>query len=94
MRFEWDENKNKSNFEKHGIRFEEACLIFNGPILSRKDDRSDYGEERIISVGELEGVVILTVVHTPRGGKTRIISARKASGKERKFYYEYITKKA
>jgi uncharacterized protein (DUF4415 family)/uncharacterized DUF497 family protein len=50
--FEWDENKSKANFDKHGIDFEDATEIFYGPVLLRKSDRND--EERWIAVGLLE----------------------------------------
>lgn len=53
MQFEWDDEKNLSNFEKHKIRLEEAALIFNGPTLTTIDDRIDYGEIREISTGQL-----------------------------------------
>ena len=53
MTFEWDPIKNKANLEKHGIAFEEAMLIFEGPVLTRVDNRIAYGEVREISVGEI-----------------------------------------
>ena len=46
MQCEWDEDKNQANIHKHGIAFEDAVDIFNHPMLSRVDDRADYGEER------------------------------------------------
>lgn len=90
--FEWDERKNASNLKKHGIRFEEAISIFEGPVLTAADERHDYGENREISIGLLEGVVVLSVAHTDRNGMTRIISARRASRPERKLFYEYLEK--
>lgn len=53
--FEWDENKNHSNHERHGISFEEAREIFSGPVFTMVDDRMDYGEERLISIGLIGG---------------------------------------
>ncbi|MBF2058183.1 MAG: BrnT family toxin [Cyanobacterium sp. T60_A2020_053] len=91
MKFEWNENKNKQNINKHGISFEEAKEIFYGIIFTITDERFDYGEVREISIGTIESFVIVTVVHTERNGKIRIISARKATPKERKTYYEYLT---
>lgn len=93
MKFEWDENKNKSNLEKHGISFDEAALIFEGKILTRIDERRKYGETREISIGKIGEAVIIVVVHTKRNKKIRIISARKASRKERRRYYEHIQRK-
>ena len=88
MEFEWDDDKNQQNIAKHGVSFADASRIFGGFTLDAKDDRFDYGEERIISIGLLDGVVILTVVHTDRDGVCRIISARPAKRSERKWYDE------
>jgi uncharacterized protein len=87
MQFEWDEDKSRANIAKHGISFEQAQLIFYGPTVDLVDDRADYGETRIISLGLLEGVVVLSVAHTDREGRIRLISARRASRKERAIYH-------
>jgi len=92
MKFEWDENKNQSNIRKHGIRFEQAISIFDNIRLTRLDDRFDYGETRYISLGLLEGEVVIVVIYTIRGDKVRIISARKANKEERKTYHEHTRK--
>ncbi|MGL5034417.1 MAG: BrnT family toxin [Microcystaceae cyanobacterium] len=91
MQFEWDENKNRQNQQKHGISFEEAKEIFLGIVFTSIDRRFNYNEIREISIGTLDRFVIVTVVHTERNGKIRLISARKATPKERKQYYEYLT---
>ncbi len=93
MHFEWDENKNAQNRQKHGISFEEAQEIFNGIILTSIDDRFDYEEIREISIGAIQGVIIVTVAHTDRSGIIRIISAPKATLKERQKYYDYLSEK-
>ena len=90
MTFEWDEQKNAANLAKHGIGFDEARLIFDGVVLSWTDDRADYGEMRQISIGLIRKLVAVTVVHTDRNGKTRIISARLANRNERRLYHEHI----
>ncbi|NEQ38149.1 MAG: BrnT family toxin [Okeania sp. SIO3I5] len=90
--FEWNENKNQQNIRKHGISFEEASEIFYGIVFTTIDERYDYGEIREISIGAIQGVIIITVVHTERNGNIRIISARKATLKERKIYYDYFTR--
>lgn len=90
MSFEWDEAKNEINKEKHGISFEEAIEIFDGFIYTRIDDREDYGEIREISIGAIQGFVMIVVVHTDRNNVTRIISARRADTIERKMYYEHL----
>lgn len=86
MDFEWDEAKNEENVRKHGIDFADALKIFAGPIVTRVDDRFDYGEVRQVTTGAVESVLIITVVHTGRHGRTRLISARRASLSERKQY--------
>ena len=91
MEFEWDENKNRLNFEKHGIDFNLAKTSFNGEIVTKVDVRFDYGEIRQVALGEVEGRVLF-VVYTERGDVIRIISARKANKKERKVYYDQIKK--
>lgn len=88
--FEWDTAKNKANVTKHGISFEEAALIFSGKVLSAIDKRFDYGEVRFQSIGNIEGVVCVVVIHTDRNNKIRIISARLANKNERQRYENYI----
>jgi len=90
MEYEWDEAKNAANIAKHGISFATARRIFEGPVLTAIDRRSDYGEVRERSIGAVEGILFLTVVHTDRGGICRIISARRASRVERRRYEEAI----
>ncbi|MBJ3785912.1 BrnT family toxin [Devosia sediminis] len=86
MDFEWDEAKNEANKLKHGIGFERAIAIFDGRVRTIVDTRFDYGETRQISFGMVDVALILAVVHTDRHGRVRIISARRASAKERLFY--------
>ena len=96
--FEWDTRKNEANIKKHGISFDEAAMIFEGPILSFVDLREDYEghdghlEVREISIGSLEGRTVLVVAHTDRIGNIRIISARRAGKREAKRYHEYCKK--
>ena len=93
MEFSWDQQKNQVNFKKHGIRFEEAVLIFEGVHFTRVDSRDYYNEQgqaeiREITIGTLGGGTVLVVCHTNRNSQTRIISARKATSKERRRYNE------
>lgn len=90
MEFEWDEDKNRGNIEKHGIGFATASRIFEGPLVSWVDDRYEYGEVRHHSIGQVGGVIVLAVIHTDRDGIIRIISARRANRAERKRYEEEI----
>ena len=90
MSFEWDEKKNQRNIRLHGIRFEDALKIFDGPVLTEIDNRYSYEEVREFSLGLLHGIVVLMVIHTERGEVTRVISARKATRKERERYEKTI----
>jgi uncharacterized DUF497 family protein len=86
--FEWDDSKNHSNIQKHGISFEEAASIFNGPVLSGPDDSTDEYREK--SFGLVGGGVVVCVIHTERQGRIRIISARRATANERKLFNAYL----
>jgi len=86
LEFEWDENKNRINIEKHYVSFNRAAKIFSGNVLEWEDTRRDYGETRIIAIGRAEGR-LLRVVHTKRGNRIRIISAKKANKDDRRNYY-------
>ena len=93
MEFIWDAHKNRTNFKKHGIHFEEATLIFQSVHFTRVDPRDYYDEHgqaeiREMTIGTLGDGVVLVVCHTNRGNQTRIISARKATSKERRKYHE------
>lgn len=90
--FEWDENKARTNFEKHRISFDEARTIFADPFLiTFADDFHSNKEERFITIGLSERNRVLLAVHTEREEKDeiiviRIISCRKATQTERKRY--------
>lgn len=89
MGFEWDNQKNKTNIEKHKPDFEFVKEIFSGVFISKLDNRKDYGEERLVALGLL-GEFVLFVVYTRRGETIRLISARRANAEERSVYYGYI----
>ena len=94
MNFEWDDTKRKLNIKKHGIDFINASMIFDSYTLTIKDDRFkddryDYGEERFVTFGILEGRVVV-VVHTENEDSIRIISVRKATKYEEKKYFSQI----
>lgn len=90
MTFEWDEAKDAANIAKHGVGFATAVRIFDGPVVSWTDARADYGEVRVHSIGAVEAILVLAVIHTDRDGATRIISARRANRAERRRYEEAI----
>lgn len=85
MGFEWDIEKEQINIAKHGIDFVQASQIFKFPVLERVDTRNNYGEERIIVLGQYDSVV-LCVVFTLRHDNRRIISAWRASRNDRQEY--------
>lgn len=88
MRYEWDEDKRRTNFAKHGLDFADAARVLTGPCVTFVDDRFDYGEKRFTTLGLLVGRVVV-IAHTPRGTDvTRIISMRKANRREEKIYYQ------
>jgi len=89
VKFEWDEQKNRINIQKHGISFEDAKAIFEDVRITAVDTRQSYGEIRNISLGTIHGRICI-VVYTERKGITRIISARKANQRERRRYNEFI----
>jgi uncharacterized protein len=85
--FEWDPEKAETNFRNHGVAFEEAVEAFLDPFaIERVDERADYGEQRINMLA-MRGGVILHVTYAERGGRIRIISARRAVRHEQEDYY-------
>ena len=90
MRFEWNEAKNRANIHKHGVDFDTAKRIFDGPVATWIDHRKNYGEERHVSVGRVEHGALIVVAHTDRDWRIRLISARPASRKEKQAYHERI----
>ena len=89
MEFEWDEAKCLANFRKHGIDFIDISVVFEGDTLTVEDNRYDYGEQRFVTFGLLQGLVV-AVVHSDRQDSIRIISARKATKYEQKIYFEEV----
>ena len=89
MKYEWDEAKNRKNIAKHGLSFEDAEQVFYGPCVTFEDDRFDYGEERLITLGLLAGRLVV-IAHSPRDEGTRIISMRKANRSEQKIYQKRL----
>lgn len=91
MKFEWDENKNQSNIEKHGIDFETAARVFNDNLVAIfEDDIHSIGEKRFPAIGLIkEKNRFFSVIFTERGDVTRIISARESNKQEKEAYYEY-----
>lgn len=93
IKFEWDEKKNKTNIEKHGISFEEESSVFQDEeSLIMVDDNHSQEEDRFILIGFSFKANLLVVCHCYREKDSiiRIISARKADRNERKQYMERL----
>ncbi|MBD2242262.1 BrnT family toxin [Nostoc sp. FACHB-888] len=89
MEFEWNPDKAALNLEKHGISFPEAATVFNDPLsVTFLDPDLSIGESRYIIIGVSRFGQLLVVAHTDREEKVRIISAQKATRKEKRFYEE------
>ena len=85
--FEWNENKASTSFKKHGVSFEEATTVFGDTLsVTISDPLHSIDEDRFIIIGHSHKNRLVVVVHTDRGDKIRIISARLATKSERNFY--------
>ncbi len=89
LQFEWAPEKAKINLKKHQVSFEQASTIFADPMfITFLDEEHSIDEERYITIGISKTNHLLLVAHTDRLGKVRIISARKVTKNERRFYEE------
>ena len=89
MKFEWNPDKAESNYEKHDVSFEEAATVFNDLLsITFPDPDHSVDESRYVIIGVSRFGQLLIVSHTDRGETIRIISARKATRQERRFYEE------
>jgi uncharacterized DUF497 family protein len=87
MRFDWDSEKESANIKKHSVSFEDAKEAFNCGLVVVLKETHQNGEERFVYIGLSKKLnVLVVVVAYPDENVTRIISARKANKKERKFY--------
>lgn len=87
--FEWDPQKATTNVTKHGVTFDEASTVFQDTLsLAISDPLHSEDEERFVLIGHSHRNRLLVIVHTERGDRIRIISARKANTKERHTYEE------
>ena len=86
-RFEWDDEKARANLAKHKVSFEVARAVFDDlNAIDELDDRDHDGEERSNRTGMVNGI-LLTVIHTERDDRYRIISARRATRREQEDYF-------
>jgi hypothetical protein len=88
MKIIWDESKRQSNIFKHGLDFAQAHMVFAGSTFTFEDTRMDYGEQRFVTIGLLDGVVV--IVHTESTDEIRIISMRKATKNEQRLYFKNL----
>ena len=89
MNFEWDPVKAQTNRRKHRVTFEEAATVYGDALaLTYPDPDHSFSEQRFITVGMSGAKRLLIVAHAERGESIRIISARKATQRERKQYEE------
>ena len=93
MRFIWDEDKRRENLAKHGIDFGDAWEMFAGPMLEFLDDKENYGEDRLIGLGFIQGRVVVIVYSEPEEDTIRVISLRKASKNERESFEKDIAQR-
>ena len=89
MRFEWDEVKRRINLMRHGIDFVDVASAFDGLTVDLVDDRYDYGERRLFTLGLLNGEVV-AISYTQRRDTIRLITARRASKNEEIEYFKEI----
>jgi uncharacterized DUF497 family protein len=90
MKVYWDPKKAKANVKKHGIHFSDAETVLYDPNALTVEDEESEGEQRHIAIGMDALGRVLVVVYTYRGDDVRVISARRASKKERGYYEEGI----
>jgi len=89
VQFEWDPEKAAENERKHGVSFDEAATAFGDPLsLTIPDPDHSEQEDRFILLGESFRARLIVVVHTDRGDRIRLISARLATRNERRSYEE------
>lgn len=96
MQFEWNQDKDRANQAKHKVSFETACLVFNDPHHLSIHDRHEDSEERWQTLGMVDDIVMILVAHTvfedDHEEIIRIISARKATRRERQIYEQAYKK--
>lgn len=89
MEFEWDSKKAKANLRKHRVSFLEASTALRDPLSATgRDPDHSIDEERFVTFGMSSRGRLLVVSHTETGNRIRIISARRATKKERSIYEE------
>ena len=89
IEFEWDYEKEKKNIQKHRVSFHEASTVFGDPFSwTFPDTDHSITEDRYLTFGSSSDGTLLIISHTDRGNKIRLISARKMTRLERRYYEE------
>lgn len=90
MDVRWDPAKAKANYKKHGVRFSDAEMVLYDPMALSFEDSDAVGEQRFVAIGRDAMESVTVVVYTYRDEHIRLISARRATGKEIRSYEEGI----
>ena len=90
MNYVWDRRKGRSNLTRHGIAFEDAIRIFDGPTLEKVDDRFDYRETRVYAIGVANGLEVTVIYTDVSESERRVISAWRAERHERAAYWQSL----
>jgi uncharacterized protein len=85
--FSWDARKAAANIKKHGVDFRQAATVFDDVLSTTFPDREhSSAEQRFLTIGQSAQGRVLVVSHTEEGARIRLISAREATRRERRFY--------
>jgi uncharacterized DUF497 family protein len=90
MNYVWDRRKGRSNLTRHGIAFEDAIRIFDGPTLEKVDDRFEYREIRVYAIGVANGLEVTVIYTDVSESERRIISVLRAERHERAAYWQSL----
>ena len=90
IRATWDPRKASANLRKHGVRFSDAEGALYDPMALAREDRASEGERRFVAIGMDHLARLVVVVFSPRGESAQLISARRATRKERQQYAQRI----
>jgi uncharacterized protein len=91
MNYTWNPRKNRRNVRLHGIAFEDAVKVFEGPTLEKIDDRFEYGETRVYAIGVTNGLEITVIYSDISETERRIISAWRSERHEKTAYWESLS---
>ena len=89
MRFIWSESKRQLNLQQHGLDLVDVPRVFDAPTYTYEDDRFQYSEQRFVTLGLLDDVVV-SIVHTETPHLIRVISFRKATKHEQAIFFKNL----